>query len=538
MRVHRLRFISFFSVSVALTILLGGCNGGSGNHVPADIQAIFDQPQYDGAVWGLRVVDPATGEVLINLNPEYDFLIGSVRKLFTVGELLEEIGPGHRFTTPVYAQGNINTSGVLDGELILVASGDLTMGGRTLPNGDTAFSDFDHNEANTLSNAVLTSPNPLQGYIALAEQVAAEGITRADDVVIDDRLFVPYLFRGEFAIRPIFVNDDVVDLIISPTSADLPASVEVRPTSAALGVVNELITGAEGSEYTMELDPELPQCIGQPGCTAAVLGRLPVDFSPAFTGGFPLIQTFRIVAPQNYARSVFIEALRAAGVTVLADAVAPNPTFRLPAQNSYLPDNLVTTLESPPYSDYAKLILKVSYNIGADTSLILYGLTQGVDNMDDALVVERESLTTRFGLPGNDFLFVDGSGGGETTATNTVVTDWLTAMAQGRVIAPFFDALPILAVDGSLGFVTDFQADSTLAGATGQIRAKPGTFAQGAEEGLILRGQVLGGYVDTQSGRRLVFELAVNEVPLQDLDDLLQVFQDQGTIAAILWRDN
>ena len=36
---------------------------------------------------------------------------------------------------------------------------------------------------------------------------------------------------------------------------------------------------------------------------------------------------------------------------------------------------------SRSYLSDGKLILKVSYNIGADTSLLLYGLTQGVDNM-------------------------------------------------------------------------------------------------------------------------------------------------------------
>jgi hypothetical protein len=44
--------------------------------------------------------------------------------------------------------------------------------------------------------------------------------------------------------------------------------------------------------------------------------------------------------------------------------------------------------------------------------------------------------------------------------------------------------------------------------------------------------------VDAASGRRLVFELVVNNVALTNLNDLLQVFQDEGAISAILWRDN
>jgi D-alanyl-D-alanine carboxypeptidase len=192
-----------------------------------------------------------------------------------------------------------------------------------------------------------------------------------DDVVIDDRLFVPYEFMEEFDIRPIFVNDDCVDIIINPTTPGMPASVDWRPMSAALGVNNELMTSAEGTDYTLELDPEFPQCIVEPGCTAAITGDLPVDFVSPLTNSYPLIQTFQIVEPQNYARTVFIEALEDAGVTVLADTVAENPVGKLPPKNSYTPQDLVTTLVSLPYSNYAKLILKVSYNIGADTSLLL-----------------------------------------------------------------------------------------------------------------------------------------------------------------------
>ena len=170
--------------------------------------------------------------------PNYNFFIASVRKIFSTGELLNEIGPDHLFVTPIYKDGPVNGSGVLDGNLFLVASGDISMGGRTKANGQFAIADFDHNEANALGNAVLTEPDPLAGYKALAQQIADSGITQVDDVVIDDRLFQPFPFRdeGNFAIRPIFVNDDRVDLIINPTSTGMEADVDWRPKSAALGV--------------------------------------------------------------------------------------------------------------------------------------------------------------------------------------------------------------------------------------------------------------------------------------------------------------
>ncbi len=92
-----------------------------------------------------------------------------------------------------------------------------------------------------------------------------------------------------------------------------------------------------------------------------------------------------------------------------------------------------------------KLILKISYNIGADTSLVLFGLTQGVNNMTDALNVERHVLPSMYGVPDDQFQFFDGSGGGDTVATSAAVIKMLTELRERPTFPTFFDALPILA---------------------------------------------------------------------------------------------
>jgi D-alanyl-D-alanine carboxypeptidase len=307
--------------------------------------------------------------------------------------------------------------------------------------------------------------------------------------------------------------------------------------SAALGIENKLM-GAAGSKYSLQLNPELPPCIGEAHCIATVSGQLPASFVPPLTNRYPLIQTVRITEPANYARTVFIAALQAAGVSVNAATVARNPTQLLPPKNSYAKDSKIAELKGMPYGDYAKFILKVSYNIGADTSLVLLGLTHNLDNMTDALAFERQNLITKHGIPEDSFHFVDGSGGGSTTATNEAVTKMLADMKASPVSSIFMDCLPSLGVDGSLGFVKDFQSDATLSGATGQVHAKTGTYLEGTDSGLVLKGQAFGGYITTKAGKHLIYQLVVNNVKVTGLDDLLKVFQDQGVISAILWRDN
>jgi D-alanyl-D-alanine carboxypeptidase len=536
----RISVLCFFLLSAVsgMAQTKGNCDDNSAK-VPADIKAVFDKPAYKNATWGLRIVDLGTGKELIDLQPRCNFYIGSVRKIFSVGELLDQVGPDHRYNTPVYRHGELNGAGVLHGDLVLVASGDLTMGGRTNPDGSIAVTDFDHNEADSLGNATLTKTNPLAGYIELAQKVARSGVKEVTgDVVIDDRLFQPFNFRGQFDVRPIFVNGDLVDLSIRPTAPGKPASVEWRPVSAALGVNNDLATSAAHSQATLNLKPVAPECIGKPGCTAAIAGQIPVDFVPPLTKKYPLVQAFRITQPSNYARTVFIEALKAAGVTVHALPVAENPVQLLPAKGSYTPNAKLAELKGLPYGETAKLILKVSYNIGADTSLVLFGLTQGVDNMHDALKVEQKNLATNYGISVDEIHFVDGSGGGPTTATNRSVTKMLIDLKGKSSFPTFFNDLPKLGVDGSLGFVTNFKSDPTLAGATGKVTAKTGTYLEGNNAGLLLKGQAFGGYITTKRGRQLVYELVVNNVVITSLDDVLRTFQDEGRISAMLWRDN
>lgn len=198
----------------------------------------------------------------------------------------------------------------------------------------------------------------------------------------------------------------------------------------------------------------------------------------------------------------------------------------------------VAQLHGMPYADEARLIMKVSYNMGADTSLLLFGLTQGVDNMTDALTAESRNLETNFGINPSTYVAIDGSGGGDTSALNATVTHFLAKMATRPAFPQFEAAFPILGVDGSLATVTAFTSDATLAPAKGQVHAKTGTYLTGTEVGLILKGQALGGYITTKSGRKLAYELVVNNVPVKSLPEVIQVFQDQGMISAILWRDN
>src|SRR5262245_31457538 len=79
--------------------------------------------------------------------------------------------------------------GTLKGDLILVAQGDLSLGGRTGPDGTFLFENHDHSYASGNPEAGVVSADPLAGLDHLAREVLESGIKAVSgDVLIDDRL--------------------------------------------------------------------------------------------------------------------------------------------------------------------------------------------------------------------------------------------------------------------------------------------------------------------------------------------------------------
>jgi D-alanyl-D-alanine carboxypeptidase len=168
-------------------------SGGSGEAqggLGPKVENIMDSKLYRYGQWGYLEVDPSNGSTVRSLGPaDRLYIPGSSTKLFSVSATLDELGFDHRFKTPVYAQGRVK-NGKLSGDLVLVASGDLTMGGRTAPDGTVSYTPVDHTYANSVPGATLTPENPLARLEEIAKQVRKSGIKGVDgNVVIDDRLF-------------------------------------------------------------------------------------------------------------------------------------------------------------------------------------------------------------------------------------------------------------------------------------------------------------------------------------------------------------
>jgi D-alanyl-D-alanine carboxypeptidase/D-alanyl-D-alanine-endopeptidase (penicillin-binding protein 4) len=527
-------------VLAVLCAACGGAGGSSGavTDVPESIREIMAKPRYEGASWSLLVTDVETGETFYSLNPDRMSFTGSTRKLFSVGMALDTLGAGHREETPVYRLGEVGADGTLRGDLALVGGGDLTFGGRRLDADTVESTHFDHNDANQLGTAELTPQDPLYALDDLARQVRESGIESVSgDVVVDDRLFAPYRVpNGKLLITPVLLNENMVDTIVTPTEPGSTAALEYRPETRAFAVENEAETTARGAKASLELSGGgLIRCIGSRGCTGTVSGDIPAGYAAPLSGDETFVGTFRVEEPNAFMRTAFIEALARNGVVVNAPAVAENPTELLPARGAYTPGTRVASFVSPPYAQFARLILKVSLNLGANLSLSLFGLDRGERTIDGALVAEREALIDGFGLDGDQFDFpTNGSGTPDSRAAPRALVDLLVGMHETDVAEVYLDALPILGVDGSLATTG---ADLP---AKGHVFAKTGTTIAPGEDGetLELKAQNLAGYIETRSGRLVAYALMVNDAgALEDFEaDISGVIADEARISSVIYE--
>lgn len=466
------------------------------------VAAITDQPRYKQAHWGALFVDAASGEVVFEHQADKLFAPASTTKLYSVACALDALGADHRFVTPVVKRGEVNEAGELAGDLILIASGDLSFGGRTTETGEIAFVDSDHTYANGNTDATLTAPDPLGGLNDLARQVAAAGIKRVrGDVLIDDRLFekAEGTGSGPSLLTPIIVNDNVIDLLIEPGELGQPAKLTWRPQSSAIRIDAKIDTAPEGTPFSATI-----QDLG--AGRYAVSGRIAV-------GHKPVVRVAEVSDAASHARTLFIEALSRAGVSVGSSALGENSSAALPSREEVARLPQVAQHTSPPLAESARLILKVSHNLQASTLPILVATRHGERTLAAGLKRQHDFLA-RIGVDVDTISFGGGAGGARSDCvTPRATVQLLRHMTTRPDYEAYRRALPRLGVDGTLS--KNVGPDSP---ARDKVHAKTGTlYWENTMNGnTLLQSKALAGYLTTNKGRPLAFALFVNNAHLRD----------------------
>lgn len=486
--------------------------------IPDAAQQVMDEDFYANSHWQIYVEDLESGDVLVDYFGDAMAEPGSFVKTYSSAAAWLEFGSDSTLTTPVKATGDV-VGGALQGDLILVGQGDLTMGGRTKPDGTVDFTNLDHNDANPLPGATLTTEDPLTGLNDLATQVKAAGIDRVDgEVIVDDRLF-----EGELAgqpVTPININQNVIDVLITPgAQAGDPATGTLIPAVAPWTLDVDVET-VEAGGATQLADP-----VDTGGGKLSITGTIAADADPT-------LKIYVFDDPATFARTAFIEALGRAGVTVTADPVAPNPDAALPGEDAVAQLPAVAELESLPLSEEVTYVMKISYNRGAQTFICRLAAARGSKDCDDGMGIAGE-IWQDAGLDTTGAALIDGSGlpGNFVTARNAAQVQRILAERPDGDL--WRATMPIMGVDGSL---TTVQTDSEAAG---KVSAKTGTLAAfDAFNGRFrIVTKTLGGVMEAESGRTLLFTIIMNNAfasPDGYIEAVFQSNDDVGAIAAAI----
>lgn len=430
-----------------------------------ELDRLFGAPAFARMQWSVYVQSLDSGAVLYERNASKLMMPASNMKVVTLSAAAERLGWDFRYKTTLAATGPVD-NGVLRGDLVVVGSGDPTINGRGGVSPTAVFESW----ADRLREAGIRC---IEGRIvADARAFDAEGLGAgwAWD-------YLGYSYAA--AVSALQYNEDVAELVVKPgPTAGAPAGVEVRPAESGLLVDNGLTTVAAGP-----LDIQLRRLPGSN--RLRVTGTVPV-------GSAEVKRTATVDDPALYFVRVLRAVLVARGIDVAGEAVGLDP---LDAAAS-APRRVLLEHQSPPLSEMARVLMKVSQNLYAETFLKTMGIAAG-GSAEAGLGAVREVLTG-WGIPPDAYVVVDGSG---LSRYNYLTAETLAHILRQMYRDPrhrdaFQATLPVGGQDGGT-IARRFKATR----AEGNVRAKTGSIANV---------RALSGYVTTLDGEPLLFSIIAN----------------------------
>jgi len=453
----------------------------SADPLTAELDAIFADSVFARALVGVRVESLSTGDVIYARDNARHVMPASNMKLVTLAVAAERLGWDFRFETRLEAAGAI-VDGVLDGDLIVVGGGDPSIG----------------------TSDAFGSPLFSTWVAALREA----GIRRIDGRLIgDDAAFDDegrgggwawdYLTAGYAAPSgALSYNENVAVIRAQPAGSEgKSARVLVTPPGHGFELHAEVVTTAAGGRGSLSVSRE-------PGSRQLFArGRVPA-------GENETVRTTTVDNPTRFFVAGLADTLAAHGLVVRDGAWDIDEIDRPVSSKAR---HLVVRHLSETLETLAGYLMKVSQNFYAETLLKAIGrAASGTGSEAAGRRAVRETLES-WGIPPDSVVVYDGSG---LSRYNYVTADAIVAILK-RVWAsdvhrgPYVATLPVGGHDGTLG---TRMRETDLAR---HVQAKTGTIANVRS---------LSGYLDTESGDKLVFSMIANHftAPSGDVDALVE----------------
>lgn len=337
--------------------------------VLAEIDA---DPSLGRAIWAVLAEDEQ-GRELVSRNADALMATGSVRKLFTAALVAECEDLSAPIVTEVFLSGAPGANGTWNGSLVIVATGDPSIGGR------------DEYESDRLRRL-----RPIAG------ELARRGIRRlTEGVVVDVSAFesrriggawksdnLPYSYAAP--IDAAAFNENAIAVLVAPRGCGQPA-VEIDPPWFAAKVE----TGCDGG--ALEVLQEGTRNVVVRGSVAGL--QRDTIFAAIRDPGEGLGDAMRVA---------LADAGIAAGELSVRRTVPPGRTA--------IPGERIAVIESAPVGAMLDAVLSASSNLYAEMLFKRVSRHRGVASWDGSLAIEHDFLVRRAGLEPGSFRFDDGSG--------------------------------------------------------------------------------------------------------------------------------
>lgn len=433
------------------------------------------------ARWGISVISLRNEREVYARNATALFIPASNMKLFTTGVALDLLGADYRWRTSVYASGQPDATGTINGDLVLYGRGAPDLVSQSRKDGAASL-------------------------VQLVDDLYNRGLRRVQGNVIGDESY----FRGEklgdgwpwtdlqwyygAEASALSINNNEIGVsVLPPDKGGQPPLVSVQPADDYFAIQNNMTMVARGERMSIGVNRGLSDN------TIRVWGTFPEG-----SKGYGV--RLSVHNPAMWAARLFYAALKARGIAVEGTAAARDS--RVPVEQRFDPSGFVElgSISSRPLGEVVKATNKSSINLNAELILRTLGRERG--NMlpqpqtpgrergdDEAGLALIRLWMSRAGISTQGLALHDGSGLSRLNlVTPESLSRLLVALSKTATTPVFRESLPVAGRDGTLGARLGKLAD--------QVEAKTGS---------LIYDTSLSGYLTTSDGEILAFSIICND---------------------------
>lgn len=422
------------------------------------------------AMIAVEIRDVETNKSVVSINANKSMIPASIQKLLTTGVALEILDSSYKFVTSIGYRGDIDSCGVLRGDLIVNGGGDPTLGSMFFSNGRPRMS-FIYDWINYVKTSGITA---IDGCIII-------NATHYDNWPVVDTW--TYEDLGNYygaGIYSLTMFDNICELhFASPAKNGMKTTFKHSwPQLNNLVLVNHVVSGPGGDNAYVFQSPTSNKMIVRGSITA---------------NSDDFVVKACIPDPPEVFASLFSKALDSIGIRQFSAPIVVT-------DGEEIPDGEFCEL----FVHYSPIVKRIaeqtnfhSVNLFAEHLLRETGWCwSGVGSTEEGTralhdFFKKKQIST-IGVQ-----IVDGSG---LSRFNLVTASFMVEMLvyfkkQSPYSSVFYNSLPRA---GQTGTMDNFGKKSTL---VGKVRAKTGSMT---------RVKNLAGYIETRSGKILAFTIMAN----------------------------